>query len=220
MNKDAVQHWLKRKKATDAVRNSLLALAALVAGLVVLFATFWLAYAAIWVGWQGIAAITELLFSRRFSFPHGGRLVGSGVFTVLLFLQYFRTDPWHWGEYPKRKYPGPVGLVLGLGALLVYPGAASNMTADILLNGPRLIAGAAALGRQAGAWLRMDAVNCAVLLAFLARSSHAVTYDVLRAGGWADWMDQLRHLDRVVFLEQGLTLSSDLKQELLTLGAS
>ena len=43
MNTDAIQHWLKRKKATDAVRNSLLALAALVAGLVVLFATFWLA---------------------------------------------------------------------------------------------------------------------------------------------------------------------------------
>ncbi len=199
MNKDAVQHWLKRKKTADAVRNSLLALVALVAGLVVLLATFWLAYAVIWVGWQGIAAVTELLFGRRFSFPHGGRLIGSGVFIVLLFLQYFRTDPWHWGEYPKCKdYSRAVGR-LGPVAFLVYPGASASLITQLLLSGPWLIAGAAALGRQAGAWLRMDAVNCAVLLAFLARSSHAVTYDVLRAGGWADWMDQLRHLDGSCF---------------------
>src|SRR6267143_5803817 len=105
MNPDAIQFWVRKKKTHGCAQHALLGLLALSAGIVVLFLTFWFTYAIIWFGWGGVSAVSELLFSKKVYLTHGMRLLCSGVFVVLLFVQHFRTDPSHWGDYPKRDYP-------------------------------------------------------------------------------------------------------------------
>ncbi len=220
MEPQSIENWLRRKQRRCVVSNYLLAVVALLAGVVVLFLTFWLTYAIIWVGWAGVSAATELILSKTLPLGHEWRLGLSGVFIVLLFLQHARTDPWHWGDYPRRNYvaaPGlqyQAGVLGGLVFMLAYPGASANMVADILLSGPRLVVGAWRLVKKSGRMKHLDASGCSQLLAFLGSRPGAVPYEELREAGWDDWLVQLREIDGVVFLEKGLSLSAELRQEL------
>lgn len=224
MEIEAIERWLKRKKHRLVISSYLLAVAALLGGVVVLFLTFWLTYAIIWIGWAGISAATELIFSRPLQLRHEWRLGLSGVFIVLLFIQHARTDPWHWGDYPRRNYvsaPGlqyQAGVMGGLAFMLAYPGAAANMVADILLSGPRLVVGAWRLVKKSGRVKHLDENGCSQLLAFLERRPGAVTYEELREAGWDEWLGQLREIEGVIFLDKGLSLSAELRQELCGLG--
>lgn len=74
MNSDAIQTWLKRKKSSGATSRLLLAAGALIAGLVVLFFTFWFAYAIVWFGFQGVSAASSLLLSKPRQLSHNWRL--------------------------------------------------------------------------------------------------------------------------------------------------
>ncbi len=223
MNSETIKSWLKRKKSSGATSRILLSLVALLAGIVVLFLTFWFTYAIIWFGMRGISAFTELAFSKRLSLTHDWRLIASGVFIGLLFLQHFRTSPAHWGSYPRRDYVAAPALqyhagVLGsLGFMLAYPGASANMIADILLSGPRLVTGAWTLVRESRRMQQLDADGCCQLLAFLASRPVAVSYEELREAGWEDWFAQLRNIEGVVFLEKGLSLTAELRKELVGL---
>lgn len=223
MNSDAIKIWLKRKWSSSATARYLLAIGALLAGLVVLFLTFWFTYAIIWFGFQGVAAISSLIFSKQLHLTHEWRLIASGVFIVLLLIQHFRTPPAHWGDYPKKDYvAAPVlqyqaGVLGSLGFLLASPGASANMIADILLCGPRLVTGTGTLIREASRLKRLDAEGCSQLLAFLASQTTAVPYEELRATGWEDHIGQLRNAEGIVFLEKGLNLTTELRQELASL---
>lgn len=223
MNSETIKSWLKGKKSSGATSRILLSLVALLAGFVVLFLTFWFTYAILWFGMQGISAVTELAFSKRLSLTHDWRLIASGVFIGLLFLQYFRTNPAHWGSYPQRDYVAAPALqyhagVLGsLGFMLAYPGASANMIADILLSGPRLVTGAWTLVRESRRMQQLDADGCSQLLAFLASRPVAVSYEELREAGWENWFAQLRNIEGVVFLEKGLSLTAELRKELVGL---
>jgi len=221
MNSDAIKVWLKRKKSSGATSRILLAIVAFLAGFVVLFFTFWFTYAIIWFGFQGVSAVASLAFSKKLHLAHEWRLVISGLFLVLLFAQHLRTNPWHWGDYPVRGDYSPIaGHVLGPWALLAYPGASANMIADILLTGPRLVLGAWGLIQASSRLRRLDVDGCSQLLALLASQPAAVPYDELREAGWEDWFRQLRSIEGVVFLEQGLNLSMELRRELARLKAS
>lgn len=220
MNSDAIQTWLKRKKSSGATWRLLLAVGALIAGFVVLFFTFWFAYAIVWFGFQGVSAASSLLLSKPRQLSHNWRLLVSGIFIGLLFFQHLRTSPWHWGDYPRRNdYSFAAGHVLGQWALLLYPGASANMIADILLSGPRLVTGAWTLLRESRRWKRLDADGCSQLLALLASRPTPVPSEELRAAGWEDWFGQLRLIAGVVFLEKGLNLSAELRKELASLDA-
>jgi hypothetical protein len=220
MNSDAIKVWLKRKKSLGATSRILLAVVALLAGLVVLFLTFWLAYAIIWFGFQGVSAVSSLAFSKKLHLTHEWRLIISAVFLVLLFIQHLRTSQWHWGDHPARDDYSPIaGHVLGPWALLRYPGASANMIADMLLSGPRLVTGSWTLLRESGRLKRLDVEGCSQLLAFLASRPGVVPYAELREAGWEDWFGQLRNIEGVVFLEKGLNLSADLRNELAGLAA-
>ena len=220
MSADAIQVWLKRRKSSGATSRGLLAIGALFAGVIVLLLTFWFTYAIIWFGWLGVSALSDLVLGKRLHLTHEWRLVLCGVFLLLLFVQHFRTDPSHWGDYPKRDYvAAPVlqmraGVLGGLGFMLAYPGASANMVADILLAGPRLVTGAWSLWRESRRLARLDAEGCAPLVAFLASRPAAVPYEELREAGWESWFVQLRCIEGVVFLEKGLGLSGELRQEL------
>jgi hypothetical protein len=64
---------------------------------------------------------------------------------------------------------------------------------------------------------RLDAEGCSQLLAFLLSRPMAVPYEELHEAGWEDWFVQLRRSEGVVFLEKGLNLTAELRQELLSL---
>jgi len=218
MSPDAIKPWLHRKKSSGATSRLLLAIVALLGGLVVLFLTFWFTYAIVWFGFQGVSALASLIFSRKLHLTHEWRLLVSGVFIALLFLEHLRTSPWHWGDYPERSdYSFVAGHVLGPWALLKYPGASANMIADILLCGPRLTTGAWVLIQESGRIKRMDVNGCSQLLAFLLSRPAAVPYDELREAGWEDWFAQLRNIEGVVFLDKGLNLTAELRRELISL---
>ena len=225
MNSEAIKTWLKRKTSSSAISQGLLAFFALLAGAAVLFLTFWFTYAIVWFGFQGVSAFSSLVFSKKLQLTHEWRLVFSAGFVGLLFLQHFRTSPWYWGDYPKADYVAAPGLqahagVMGaLGFMLAYPGASANMIADILLSGPRLVSGAWNLWRESRKLTRLDVDGCSQLLAFLASRPIAVSYAELHEAGWEDWLDQLRRIEGVVFLEKGLSLTTDLRKELISLNA-
>lgn len=226
MNADAIATWLKRKKTSGIIGRGLAGLGTVLAGLVVLFLTFWFTYAIIWFGFQGVAALSDLTLGERLHLLHEWRLVGSGIFIVLLFIQHFRTSPWYWGDYPPRDYVSAPGLqaragALGaLGFMLAYPGASANMIADILLSGPRLVTGGWNLWRESRRLAHLNEEVCSQFLAFLASRPGVVPYEELRAVGWEQWFGQLRSIDGIVFLEKGLNMSSELRQELSKLKTS
>lgn len=226
MNSDAVKVWLKRRKSSGATSRLLLAMVALLAGLVVLVFTFWFTYAIVWFGFQGVSALSSLIFSKRLHLTHEWRLIASGIFIVLLFIQHLRTHPSYWGEYPKQDYvASPVlqyqaGVLGSLGFMLAYPGASANMVADILLSGPRLVTGAWSLARESSRMKQLDVEGCSQLLTFLASRSNAVPYAELCEAGWEDWFSQLRSIEGVVFLEKGLSLTAELRRELAGLKSS
>ncbi|HMP84574.1 MAG TPA: hypothetical protein PKA41_17910 [Verrucomicrobiota bacterium] len=220
MNPELVNAWLEKKKRRGVYGNCLLGVAALVSGLFVLFLTFWFTYAILWIAWPGVSAVSELIFSKKLHMSHEVRLVCSGVFIILLFIQHVRTCPWHWGDYSKVNAVPP-GLAMHTGVtgsfaiLLANPQASANIIADILLSGPRLVTGSWKLWRTGMNLKRLDITGCAALIGFLATKVNATPYEELRAAGWEEWLDHLRLLEGVVFLEKGIKLSDDLKRELL-----
>jgi hypothetical protein len=216
--------WLKKQRG--AVLVLFCSILAFVGGLVALFLTFWFAYAVIYVGWEGVSAVSELIFNKQLHLAHEWRLAISGVFIAILFVEHFRISPWYWGEYPRDNYvSSPVlqwqaGIFGALAFMLAYPGVSANMIADIFMVGPRLICGAFPLVREALRLARLDERSCAELLGFLASQTKSVSYDELRNAGWETWLSQLRNIEGVIFLEKGLSLSDDLRQELNSFGVT
>jgi hypothetical protein len=221
MKTDVIELWLKRKRSSEVASKRLMSVALVLAGLVVLFMTFWFAYAIMWFGWLGISAVSELIFGKRLFLTHEWRLVLCGTFLGLLFVQHFVTDPAHWGDYPKRNYVAApalqwqAGALGGLGFMLAYPVASANMVADILLGGPRLITGAWRLWSDARWLAALDLSGCARLMEFLASRPAPVPYDELCAEGWELWFGQLRGIEGILFLEKGMYMSGELRQELI-----
>ncbi len=213
---DPIQSYLAKWKTRNSVLSAAASLVAFLAGVMVLFFTFWFTYAIVRFGWQGVAAAWSLAFNHKPALSHGGRLIVSGVFVLLLMIQYFRTDPWHWGEYPDADYSRPAtrGGAGGVFRLLAFPQASANMIADILLTGPRLTVGSVRMAVNAFRIRQLDTAACASLLRFLLAKNGMVAYEELRAAGWEPWFGQLRHVDGIHFFEKGLTLSTDLKEEL------
>lgn len=226
MKSDAIKNWLKKKKFWNFAQYEVLGGVAFLAGIVIVFLTFWLSYGIIWFGWFGISAAYEIIFNKRLAAPsHELRLLCSGIFIVLLFVQHFRTNPSYWGNYPKENYASPRALPFiaafgEMGLLLAYPGASANMIVDILLTGPRLVCGTYGLMRRGFRMKNLDEGNCASLLSVLLSRTHVVTYDELKETGWESYLDQLHCIDGLEFLQKGLFLSEELRSELNNLPAN
>src|SRR5262249_31745231 len=143
----AIEAWIRIKKDRGTTGNYLLAIFSLLGGLVTLFLTFWIAYFVIYLAVDGLSALCDLFFNFRFHIPDSARLVFSGVFVLVLSLQYFWTAPSYWTEYPTdEKDFGPlIKASLGdyqvLSPVLSHPKTVSKAVADVLLTGPRLFFG-------------------------------------------------------------------------------
>jgi hypothetical protein len=220
MNPDVLNAWLKKKKSRGFAQNAFLGLFSLLAGLFILFLTFWLAYAIVWFGMTGVSAISDLIVGKKLYMNHGMRLACSGVFIILLFIQHLRTSPEYWRQYDKNDLPryAPVvpmqSGILGIGMLLANPGTSANMVADILLVGPRWVTGGGKLIATGFRMKRLDENGCGELLAFLHSRPDSVPYEELKNAGWEPWFGQLRCIEGVLFLQKGLLLSTELRNEL------
>jgi hypothetical protein len=223
MNEELIKSWLRQKKTTNSLFYMSLGAGSLLLGLLVVVFTFWFTYAILWFGGLGVSAASDLVFGHKLGMGHVARLVCSGIFVVLLFVQYFRTNELYWGEYPDKDFKNAPAIQLGAGSagglvsLLAYPGTSSKMITDIMLTGPRLVAGAFPLVSKGKRMRRIDEEGCARLLLFLLSSPHLAPYEELRSAGWGGWFGELRDIDGVLFLEKGLLLTPELKEELVAL---
>ena len=225
MPSEIIQQWLKRKVTAHVVGSWLGAVLALSAGLIILFITFWFAYAVIFIGEGGISAIAELISNHKFHLAHGCRMVICGLFVAALFVEWMRRSPDELGNYGRiNSPPGARGLVLYDGAfgafamLLANPQASASMITEILYIGPQLVLGAASLARNASAWQKFDFVHSAVALQLLATSGRAVTNEELYAlqpdVDWSQVKLDLARIPGVVLLEKGVTLTEELRNEI------
>ena len=224
MNQEAVKAWLKAKKSSGATNRCLLAFVTLLGAAVVLFLTFWFAYAVMWICFPGVSAVSEMAFSKKLKLAHEWRLALSGIFIVLLFIQHFRTCPWYWSDYSDMNYGDPEKFSRNLDSPFatgpVNPRATAKMLADIVLSGPKLFSGSWNLWRESRRLSAMDEDNCSQLLGILVSRHSAVPFEELREAGWEEHLGQLRCVEGVVFLEKGITLTSELRRELASLESS
>jgi len=227
MTSPALESWLRRRFRVEAGMGFLVGLLALALGLVVMFVTYWLAYAVVWVAGEAASAIVQIAGGKRFRIPHDWRLIGAGVFMVLLFVNHLRTSPWNRGNYgdlgPQPAFMGAVvyqaGAIGSLACLLRHPQASSRMIAEILETGPRCLTGGVAMFRRTTAIMRMDVGGCASALAVLMASPGAVPPETLAghlpAGHeWRNVELQLKLVEGVVSVSRGLTLTGELRSEL------
>lgn len=226
-----IDAWLRKRFAQEASLSVFMGVAAIVLGMVAVFLTFWLAYAVMWILGQALSAVTQLVANKKLPWPHWLRLAGAAGFIVLLFRQHLTTSRWDRGSYadadaaPEGGFDGLGGAIalyggplLSLGQLLRYPSASSRLIIELLETGPRLLTGARGLFRQADALRRMDTAGCAwVLTALSGRSGSVPREELMAAWPEADWprlWTQLRLIDGLVFLEKGVSLTQDLRNEL------
>lgn len=226
-----IENWLRRRFAQEAGVSVFMGVAAIALGIVAVFLTFWLAYAGMWMIGRTLSAVTELIVSKRLPWPHWLKMLGAGFFIVLLFARHFKTSPWDRGAYadadatPAGGFDPSAAAVAAHGGgfaslaqLLWHPTASSRMIIEILETGPRLLTGSRTLFQQADALRRMDPAGCAWVLLFLSGRCNAVLRDELIAawpgGDWPKLWAQLRLIDGLVFLEKGISLRMDLRDEL------
>jgi hypothetical protein len=221
LNTEAIRFWLKDKKRHDIAANYVFAVLSLVFGIIVVFITFWITYVVVYLGWDGLSALGDLLFSKRFVLTYPARLICSSVFVVLLFLYYFRMDPSYWREYPQEQDFDPrVKEMLGdykvFAPVLSRPQTSAKMAVDVLLTGPRLLANTWRRLQQARAVEKLDIDATARILALLHARNDAVPYEELRTTGMGPHLAGLKCVEGIDFLKVGLLLSEDLRNELST----
>ncbi len=82
-----IKHSLKSGRPKQCALALGLAVIALMAGTALLFVTFWLTYAVIFLGADAVSAGSSLLGGPHLGVSHGWRMLLSLVFMVLLFIQ-------------------------------------------------------------------------------------------------------------------------------------
>jgi hypothetical protein len=227
MNPEILKAWVKKQKSVGFAQNGLLGLLAVLAGLFILFLTFWLAYGMICLvlfslGQMliGLIGMSKLHWIPVALVEHRMRLVYSGLFVILLIYHHFRTSPEYWSQYDKNDYSRSASAAtvrsaaLGTGMLLSNPGDSAKMIVDILLVGPRLVTGGIKMIAQGFRMKRIDENGCGELLAFLYSRPDGALYEELKPAGWSEWFPQLRCIEGVEFLQKHLTLSEELRGEL------
>lgn len=230
MQVETLERWIRQRLRRDANLCVVLSPVAILGGLLVLFLTFWLAYAVSFMVAKVFAAIPALLFDVRWKLGHTGRLWAAAGFMVVLIVSFLRSDrrfPTSYGDFEGD----PINLGLALSrhdgtsraslALMLHPGTSARMIVDLLNIGPRLVWGGFALLRESAGSRSADTVAAARLAWTLVTSPGRVTYEAL--GSIYDRRElnaafrALKAIPGVVFLEQGVTLTQELRAEWATL---
>ena len=185
----------------------------------VFYLTFWVIYAVLWVGFQGLLA------------THSARLVGSGLVVLLLIPAYVTAN---WNELRSLKFESSdrlqfarlVARASGMGGLTLLAGpqtahAFVKVLSATLLLGPGLVHLAIRLAGRAS-WLdKLDVAAVSQSLAMLIEQDKRVSLEELaRQSNTSEdrLVLELALIDGVVPLksgEPGYTLNDDLRQELV-----
>lgn len=184
----------------------------------VLFITFWVIYAVLWIGFQGLLP------------GHGARLAGCGFVLILLFVGYATAN---WEYLQALKFDSSNKLMTARLAayatghsgfsLLAGPQTAHAFVKVIsvtLLLGPGLIDLALRLAGRAQLLRELNIVAVAQSLTSLLEAEKRLTVEELAEGAAIDTDELMRNLslvEGVVPLKSGelaVTLSESLQQEL------
>ena len=221
---NSIAQWLERQFRRQAGVALVFSPLALLAGLLVMFATFWLFYALIYIMADGFSAVLELALSIKFKLDHPWRLMGAGLWMLLVGFGYWRRPTSSMEPMPKADYVewSPTlhggGTPAGLIMMAAYPGATAHLLSDLFQTGPRLIHGASALWRMVAVLKAVDPAFCAPFLERLIRAPGAVSWGQLEIVYGSDHLpiavEQLRAIEGVVVLEKGLSLTAELRREL------
>lgn len=225
MDPALLEAWIRRRLTRDANTCLLLSPLAILGGILTLFFTFWFSYAVIWMVLEALLSIPELFAGVHWKVGHRGRLGMTAVFLVLLFVSYLKSDRWQRQDLSAfSDGPSPAGQTLGrfsgsrAGLLLAYPGTSSRMIADLLYIGPQLLVTGWNLLRHGGQARAAEIPTTAWVLWTLLNHPGRVAYGELSSlyadGDLQGAYDSLRRIEGVVFLELGITLTSELRAEL------
>lgn len=216
--------WLEQRFRRQAGLALMFSPLAFLAGLLVMFVTFWLFYVLIYVMAGGLAAGLELVVSSKFKLGHSWRLAAAGTWMLLVVVGYWRRPTSNMDPMPKANYVtwSPTfhggGTPAGLVMMAAYPGATAHLLRDLFQTGPRLIHGGFALWRMVAALKAIDPAFCIPYLEMLATTSGAVGWEKLGAVYGEDYVPiavaQLRTIEGIVVLEKGLSLTAELRREL------
>ena len=190
-----------------------------VAAVPVFFLTFWVIYAVLWVGFQGLLT------------THTARLLGSGLVVLLLIPAYVTAN---WNELRSLKFESSDRLLAarmiarasGMGGLAFLAGpqtahAFVKVLSVTLLLGPGLVHFAIRLAGRASLLDKLDIAAVGQALTLLIEKEQRVSLDELaqQSNTTEDCLGMdLALVDGVVPLKSGelaYTLNDELRQELL-----
>lgn len=190
-----------------------------IAALPVFFLTFWVIYAVLWVGFQGLLT------------THTARLLGSGLIVLLLIPCYMTAN---WNELRSLKFESSDRLLMarmiarasGMGGLAFLAGpqtahAFVKVLSVTLLLGPGLVHLAVKMAGRASLLDKLNVAAISQALALLIEEEHRMSLDVLaqKTQTTEDGLAlDLALVDGVVPLksgEPGYTLNDELREELL-----
>ncbi len=218
-----IQSWLKQKRAGSLFGSLLGSLAVALLAAAVLFVTFWVIYAVVWLG-----------FNWFLPHSHATRLIISGVILVLLFIGNARTDRAYLEELSFTTGTAGNRVVsfyvpgVGIGSN-INPLAPDSMHSYVkimtlaLFAGPRLATVALRLASRAFRSFRIDSETLVPVIASLAEHDDRIAFkevakELPPGSDIETVMTQLRDLDIVLFLKSeplGLKLTSEAREELL-----
>ncbi len=191
-----------------------------VAALPVFFLTFWVIYAVLWIGFQGLLT------------THTARLLGSGFVVLLLIPAYVTAN---WNELRSLKFESSDRLLAarmiarasGMGGLAFLAGpqtahAFVKVLSVTLLFGPWLVHFAIKLAGRASLLDKLNVAAVSQALALLIEEEHRLSLDDLAQQTHTTEDDlalDLALVDGVIPLksgEPGYTLNDELREELLS----
>jgi predicted RNA-binding Zn-ribbon protein involved in translation (DUF1610 family) len=215
MELTAVKVWLVKRKATESVAGFAVGTLLLLAGLVVLVATCWLVAKLALLSLASAAALTNHFAGTNLA-VHAttGRLLAlMATSGVLLFVSNARLDRERLFDFTKVSWNAkslPVNIPLAMW----------NAVVDLLVAGPRMVAGGVLKLAAGFHWLVLDIDVCAPVLEQLLAREQRVTVEEIKSRiprfEVLVTIDQLRLIEGVVFLESpaGFVLTTNLRREL------
>jgi hypothetical protein len=225
VNPDVLKLWLNGKKNRVITKHYVLAALSLVGGVVITLLTFLFAYFMVLIVSVGFSSVFEAITGKQYALGHWGRLSIAIFFMTMLFarsvkaastdLRLFQRQEFEMDERLKSNFGDHAPFV----EILSRPRASSNLIAEVLSIGPRLVVGVWSRIGEASRLGRLDEAGCADILALLCSRTDDVSYEELCATGWGNRLSQLKQIDGVCFLKDGLLLSEELKSELKALPA-
>jgi hypothetical protein len=169
MASDRMIAWLKTWRRKQCLTVVFLSLLAILAGLVVLFMTFWFAYAMVFIGTQGFSALSELFSGPKLSLTHGWRMALSSFFIGVLLIGNARRAAEPPEEGFQRRY-SPLSLTGMLESevlLFRNPVTSARWISYLLSFGPQLIFGGVRLFLRGLRFLRFEVEVLGPLLEFM-----------------------------------------------------